>query len=263
MDAAGSLATFDAHAAEWDAYTSSPLGRLRRESTLRGLLPLLPGPPASVLDVGGGTGADAAFLAARGHRVRCAEPALGMLELARRRLDEAGPGGQVTLLQAGAESLPGLLVGETFDAICCHALLEYLADPLPAVRGLAGLLAGGGLLSVLLVNPAADVLRAAVRGGDPRSALAHLHRRTSPAGLFGVSRACVAPADLLASLSPLGLSPLLLRGVRVLSDYLPAERLDDPDFFAEVSTLEDALAGHEGFFRVARYLHVVLRKTAT
>ena len=38
------------------------------------VLPFLPAAPASVLDIGAGTGADAAWLAARGYRVVAVEP---------------------------------------------------------------------------------------------------------------------------------------------------------------------------------------------
>jgi len=44
------------------------------------LLPLLPDPPARVLDIGAGTGRDAAFLAARGFEVIAVEPAGGFRE---------------------------------------------------------------------------------------------------------------------------------------------------------------------------------------
>ena len=40
----------------------------------RAVLHLVPSPPASVLDIGAGTGADAAWLAGRGHQVLAVEP---------------------------------------------------------------------------------------------------------------------------------------------------------------------------------------------
>lgn len=44
------------------------------------LLPHLPDPPAQILDIGAGTGRDAAFLAARGYQVIAVEPASGFRE---------------------------------------------------------------------------------------------------------------------------------------------------------------------------------------
>ncbi|WP_193366662.1 class I SAM-dependent methyltransferase [Pelagibius marinus] len=113
------------------------------------VLHLLPPPPAAVLDIGAGTGRDAAALAARGHRVVAVEPTAGLRE----------PGKALhcaSSIEWIDDSLPELarLADRpgAFDVIMMTAVWMHLdADQrrrgMPAV---ARLLAAGGVLILTL-----------------------------------------------------------------------------------------------------------------
>lgn len=113
------------------------------EQVHREVLHLFPEQPADILDVGAGTGRDAAALAARGHRLVAAEPT-AELRLAGERL-HAGRG-----IRWVDDALPGLAglgtAGERFDLILLSAVWMHLtADERPsAMDALARLLAPGG-----------------------------------------------------------------------------------------------------------------------
>lgn len=119
------------------------------DETHRDLLPLFPKVPCRVLDVGAGTGRDAAALAAMGHDVVAVEPTL---ELRRhgQRLHRS-----VSIVWVD-DSLPDLNMMQArsglFDLVLLTAVLMHLdADQRRrAIRRLSGLLRDGGLLALSL-----------------------------------------------------------------------------------------------------------------
>lgn len=119
------------------------------EHVHRSVLPLLPKPPARVLDVGAGTGRDAAALAARGYSVVAVEPTAEMRSHGQRLHADAA-------IEWIDDSLPELSIvrarGETFDlvmltAVWMHLDLEQRERAMPAV---ASLLKPGGVMTMML-----------------------------------------------------------------------------------------------------------------
>jgi len=113
------------------------------------VLHLLPPPPAPVLDIGAGTGRDAAALANRGHQVVAVEPTAGLREPGKAR----HPSPRIEWID---DSLPDLtrLADRpgAFDAIMMTAVWMHL-DADQRRRGMpvvARLLAEGGVLILTL-----------------------------------------------------------------------------------------------------------------
>lgn len=113
------------------------------------LLNWLPYPPASVLDVGAGSGRDAAWFAAKGYEVVAVEPVAEMRDFAR----AAHPHPNIRWM---ADSLPALsevtAAGLTFDLIHLSAVFMHLPKPDRdrAFRKLTLLLKPGGRLHITL-----------------------------------------------------------------------------------------------------------------
>lgn len=120
------------------------------------LLDLLPDPPARVLDVGAGTGRDAAALAARGFTVDAVEPVAELRGVAER----LHPGCGVSWRAGSLPDLDG--VRGPYDVVLLSAVWMHLPpEERPvAMRRLAGLLAPGGVLLITLRRgePPADRL---------------------------------------------------------------------------------------------------------
>jgi SAM-dependent methyltransferase len=116
------------------------------EALHREVLPLFPPPPASILDLGAGSGRDAAAFAAFGYDVIAVEPASGLRE----RAQDLHPSLRITWID---DRLPDLAsLRGAFDVVMLTAVWMHL-DPDERPRGLrrvAGLLKPGGLTCITL-----------------------------------------------------------------------------------------------------------------
>ncbi|WP_439598344.1 class I SAM-dependent methyltransferase [Falsiroseomonas sp.] len=108
-------------------------------------LDLIPPAPARVLDIGAGTGRDAAALAGMGHQVLAVEPTAEL---------RAGgallhPSPRLAWLDDGLPGLSGVVaLGQSYDLVLLTAVWMHLdaTDRAAAMPVLAGLLAPGGRL---------------------------------------------------------------------------------------------------------------------
>jgi len=151
MRLADPIAWYERHAAQVvSSYEALPPGRLH--GWLDGLLPAA---PALMLDVGAGTGRDAAWLAGLGHDIVAVEPAAALRAEAAR----LHPGPRIRWLD---DRLPGLAatlrLSLIFDLILLSAVWMYLdpADRPRAMRKLVTLLKPGGLLVMTLRHGPAE-----------------------------------------------------------------------------------------------------------
>ena len=123
------------------------------------LADLLPTTPAAALDVGAGSGRDAAWLSSRGYDVVAVEPSPRMRTIARERHTEPG-------IRWLADSLPALRrtvkTGLAFDVILLSAVWMHVApsDRARAFRKLVNLLKPGGLIALSLRHGPAEATRA-------------------------------------------------------------------------------------------------------
>jgi len=139
--------------------------------------------------------------------------------------------------------------------VCCHAVLEWLADPGAALEHLAGFLKPGGRLSLMFYNHNAALLKRALEG-DLSLALGEEdpHRRG-----WGEGATPLAEDDILAWLGDLGLRVSSKAGVRVLHDHVP-EELRRPDRLGELLEAEKRLRGREPFASLGQHTHLVCER---
>ncbi len=125
-------------------YESIPFAETHKD-----ILHLIPKSPSRVLDIGAGTGRDAAGFAAMGHSVIAVEPTAAL----RQRAIDLHPSPRIAWLD---DSLPELLVvagrGETFDVVMLTAVWMHLDEPQRrrAMPRVAALVRPGGRMMMSL-----------------------------------------------------------------------------------------------------------------
>jgi SAM-dependent methyltransferase len=189
---------------------------VRQELVTRQLTAHLPATPCRILDVGSGQGTQALRMASRGHHVTALDASRELLGIL-----EAGiqPGMRVRTVQAEAERLAELFEPGGFDAVLCHGVLMYFDDPGPLLAALAGMLAPGGVLSLLVRNGDALAMRPGLLG-DWAGALRAFDEPYYP-NRVGVTARADRLAELMRRLAEQGLEVRQWYGVRVFTDVAP------------------------------------------
>lgn len=179
-------AAFDAVAERFDErYGAWKSVAAQRRAVRAALIEAFP-PGARILEIGGGTGEDAEWLARQGREVLLTDVSPSMVRLATEKLRGLG---LPTPLVAPAEKLEtiGGSVRTPFDgAFSNFAALNCVTDLAAVGRGLAGLVRPGGrvLLVVFGVHSPGEWIVELLRG-NPRAAVRRASRGDVPARLGG------------------------------------------------------------------------------
>lgn len=228
---------------------------VRQELVSRQLAAHLPG-QSRVLDVGCGQGTQLLRLATAGHHVTGLDSSPALLDDLRRALDDEPDDvrARVRVVQDDARNLASF--GESFDAVLCHGVLMYFADPGPLLDDLARLVAPEGVLSLLVRNGDALAMRPGLLG-DWATAL-KAFGSSSYDNRIGVTARADRIDDLTASLAARGLAVRAWYGVRVFTDAAAtdAEVPGEPELTALLAS-EERAGATDPYRRVAALTHVV------
>jgi SAM-dependent methyltransferase len=214
-----------------------------------------PGRPASVVDIGGGTGGFAVRVAELGHRVVVVDPSPDALAILSRRADESGVADLVTGRQGDLDDLPDLVGGDQqgVDVVLCHGVLEIVDDPAAALAVLAGVLRPGGTLS-LLVNQRHAAVVARAMAGHFVSARSMLD--TGPAADVGQHR--FTADEITALLDEHDLDVRSMHAVRVFVDLVPSSLVDlEPGAAQALVELEHAVSTRPEYLTLATQVHAL------
>ena len=180
---------FDAIASDFDArFGGWSSVAAQRRAVRSALLTAFPS-GGRILELGGGTGEDATFLASRGFELFLTDSSSTMVSLARTKL--APLGGRAEAV--AAEQMEGLATrwisggGTQFDGVFSNfAPLNCVLDLKPVARGLARLLKprSAAMLVVFGTFCPGEMVTETLRR-RPRFALRRLHRGPAPARLSG------------------------------------------------------------------------------
>jgi S-adenosylmethionine-dependent methyltransferase len=214
----------------------------------------VPGRTPAVLDCGGGSGTFAVPLAAAGADVTVVDISADALATLRRRAEEAEVGELVHAVQGDAEGLIELLGGRQFDLVLAHGILEAVERVDVAFAGIAAAVRPGGLLSVLVVNPAASVVARAL-AGEPAMALTELRGLSTALERLGPTA-----VDRLCAWA--GLAVHERHGIGVFSDLVPGAALDAPGARDALAELDIEAAGRSPFAEIAGRVHLLAGRPA-
>ena len=235
----------------------TPKGKIRHLVLWRHLLQQLPSlqsaPPLNVLDAGCGPGQVAAGLRDLGHHLTLCDSSAEMLSAARERLEQpsATASGTTAYYQASIEEMPERC-RQSFDLVLCHAVLEWVSEPVRAIAALAELVRPGGYLSLSFYNRDALIYRNLINGNLRKVRSGDLAGH--PGGMTPDNP--LSPAEVFAWLEQQGFDIRATAGLRVFYDFIP-RRVRERLPLEDIIELELEYSDREPFNALARYIHVV------
>jgi S-adenosylmethionine-dependent methyltransferase len=151
-------------------------------------------------------------------------------------------------------------VGDGYDLVLCHFLLQYRPPGTGDLERLAAAVRPGGRLSVIAPNPAGAVLSRLVREG-PKAVLAELDSRTAETVTFQQVVRKICDEQMRTHLEAVGLEVLAQYGGRCANDLLlDDEAKHDPGYYAELERLELALCDREPFTRTGLFWQLLAER---
>jgi S-adenosylmethionine-dependent methyltransferase len=235
-------------------------GKVRTFVLHHQLLRHLAGPPASILDVGGGAAHQSLPLARLGHRVTVLDPSPAMLARAEQRVsaETAEVRDRVRLVQAAGESAVEATGGQQFSAVLCHGVLMYQSDPEPLLDAVCRCAEPDGLVSVMALNATTMAVRPALehRWADALAGFDATHET----GVLGTPTRGDTVEDLTRLLGRRGVETQDWYGVWLFTDWmdLPVQGTD----VEAVAAVELAASMRDPYRRLSRVFHLVGRRSS-
>jgi S-adenosylmethionine-dependent methyltransferase len=211
--------------------------------------------PASlkIWDAGCGFAQIALWLAEQGHQLTLCDVSIKMLQHAQQQFSEANLSGQFHY-QAAQKLAPQL---SEFDLVLCHAVLEWLAEPMSSLQIIANKVKAGGTLSLLFYNRNAMVYTNALKGGWRwqnllnDSYMGKGSKLTPPNPQY--------PHQVIEQLQNWGFTIEIHTGIRVFHDYLGKDVLEQSSE-SELFELEYRYCRVPTYRDMGRYIHLLAKK---
>ena len=235
---------------EQNIYGSSK-GRLRHELFLHHLHNTvdIATPGLSVLDAGGGTGVMTQAMLALGHQVTLSDISADSLAIARHKFSANC---QATIIHQDILSLPD----QQYDLVICHAVLEWLRDPLPVIAKLVAMVKPGGHLSLSFFNQDAQRFSNVFYGNFDyveQGMKVKNQVRLSPNNPQ-------KPQVILDYLHTLPLQILQQSGIRCFHDYLK-DKSQQHSHYEQIKRLEIAYGDKHPYLWLGKYFMVIAQKS--
>ncbi len=196
---------FTGHEERWQARLGKLRDVVRQELVARQLTAELRPPPVRIIDLGCGQGTQALALARRGYEVTGVDASAELLARFERDLaaEPAEVRARVRVERGLIEDWAERSGVSRAEAVLCHGVLMYAADPDPLLRAVAGLTAPGGMASLLVRNGDGLAMRPGLLGNWAAcaEALSISGGSVTYANRIGVTARADRLADLTARLA--------------------------------------------------------------
>lgn len=209
--------------------------------------------PLRILDVGAGLAQISLSLADK-HEVTINDISANMLAKAQDVAWQRNTHHRIHFVHCPYQALPQALLGQKFDLILCHAVLEWLHQPQQIMDFFDAFLANEGVLSLCFYNPASLIYRNLIMG--------NFYQLDTPKPADNKSLTPNHPVEhgeVETWLAQRGYHIIHQSGIRVFSDYTPIKRggLTNPD---DIIKMELRYASKLPFRLMGRYLHILASK---
>jgi SAM-dependent methyltransferase len=255
--------SFAAHERRWQARLGKLRDVVRQELVTRQLAAELAPPPVRIIDLGCGQGTQALALARRGYEVTGVDASAGLLARFERDLaaEPAEVRARVRVEHGLIEDWAERSGVSRAEAVLCHGVLMYAADPGPLLRAVAGLIPPGGMTSLLVRNGDGLAMRPGLLGdwAACAAALSISGGSVTYANRIGATARADRLADLTGRLAGHGLEVTAWYGVRVFTDTAP-DNAEPPPELEALLACEERAGRTDPYRGVAALLHVIARR---
>ena len=235
----------------------SPKGQLRlavleRDFNELGIFSTKSNQSLEILDVGAGQGQFALQLASQGHQLTLTDVSQEMLERAQMAANTLALNYLPCFEVIDLWSLAKRNNQAQYDVVMCHAVLEWLEEPLLAIDALSRLVKPGGYLSLLFYNVHGLVFKNLLRANYKKVIAKDVRGQKGSLTPINPQN----PDDIIAQLLLNGMKVRCHSGVRVFHDYIfnREDRSRDPE---KMQALELDLSRKEPYRGLGRYVHVM------
>lgn len=214
-------------------------------------IPLTPDKKLNILDAGGGQGQFSLPLAVAGHSLTVRDLSQKMLAKAQQRASALGAR-SINFEQGSIQTLDA---SRQFELVLCHAVLEWLVEPLDVLQQLWGQVKAGGHLSLIFYNAHSLTYKNLLRANYKK--LINKDYAPHRGSLTPINP--LTPAEVLRVCEAMGAELLCHSGIRVFHDYIldPSLRDKEPE---QALALELEYSRQPPFRDLGRYVHLLLRK---
>ena len=253
------LTSFDQVATVFADYGASLRGIVRYKLTQKNLKPYIEGKKLKVLDIGGGSGPDAGWLAMEGHQVTLLEPSKKQREFAERRFKFFLPDEARQSIDIKACTLEELTKKQKYDLVLVHGVAMYQDKPDKFITEAASYVKKGGIIS-LVEKGYHGALSRAIRRND----LSEYHRiqeTRRSTNYLGHEVYSFLPEDMEKVLNDNGFKVLEWSGVRMITDDIKMKVADmNKDDITDILEAEFEFSHHPGMRAYGQLLHFIARK---
>lgn len=207
--------------------------------------------PINILDAGGGQGQIACRLAKLGHNITVCDISKQMLDLASHQAQQENL--TLNFIHCSIQNLDQFIV-QPFDLVICHAVLEWVADPVQIIQSLKRHLKKEGYLSLMFYNYHGLLFKTVTLGnfGYTQSGLAKRKKKTlSP----DYPR---DPNQVYQWLIEQNFEITNKTGIRVFHDYL-TNKSKAETHFDQLLEIEKQYCQSEPYINLARYILVTAK----
>ena len=233
----------------------SPKGLLRLAVLKRDFALLPKAPSREVLDVGAGQGQFGLWLAEQGHKVTLTDVSETMLTQAQQNAVGLSCRHKPKFALCDLWCLGEAVGCQQFEVVTCHAVLEWLENPMAAIDHLWRCVVPGGYLSLLFYNVHGLVFKNLLRSNYKKVLAGDV--KGQKGSLTPINP--LAPNDVIAHMARLQGRLLCHSGVRVFHDYIldAVDQQRDPE---SVMALELTLSQQDPYRGLGRYVHIIVQK---
>ena len=207
--------------------------------------------PLTILDAGGGQGQIACRLAKLGHNITVCDISEQMLELARKQAEQENL--SLNFIHCPIQDLKQFIKIQ-FDIVICHAVLEWVADPIQIIQSLKQYLKQDGYLSLMFYNYH-GLLFKTVTLGNFGYTQAGLNKRKKKTLSPDYPR---DPNQVYQWLNQQNFEITNKTGIRIFHDYL-TNKSKAETHFEQLLEIEKQFCQTEPYLSLARYILVTAK----